>query len=160
MQNSAVHLSPSERDIVYDGLKDLPLEQNLDAGASIASVGVPAHIMKDVSVGLIQQAAAAKLNQKVELLRHRPQSAHFKGLSLCKQRRPESKYKNMKIMQQQKAATLPNRPLLVVTSQTRLGKMQQRPKVGQPDYPASQLTHPKAVPVETKELSRRQSRRE
>ena len=53
MQNSAVHLSPSERDIVYDGLKDLPLEQNLDAGASIASVGIPAHIMKDSSVGVI-----------------------------------------------------------------------------------------------------------
>ena len=76
--------------MVFDGLKDLPHELNLEAGASIASVGVPAHIIKDSSIGLIQQSNAVRPNQKVELLRHRPQSAHFKGLSLCKQRRPSS----------------------------------------------------------------------
>ena len=69
---SAVQLSPSEKQIVFDGLKDLPHELNLEAGASIASVGLPAHIMKDSSVGLIQTSTAVKPNQKVELLRHRP----------------------------------------------------------------------------------------
>ena len=44
LRASAVQLSPSEKQMVFDGLKDLPHELNLEAGASIASVGVPAHL--------------------------------------------------------------------------------------------------------------------
>lgn len=160
LRASAVQLSPSEKQMVFDGLKDLPHELNLEAGASIASVGVPAHIMKDSSIGLIQQSNAVRPNQKVELLRHRPQSAHFKGLSLCKQRRPESRYRNMKIMQQQKATTSPNRPLMVVTSQTRLRKLQQRNGLTHGAHPSSQLNQPSVTPGEARELSTRPSRRE
>ena len=147
LRASAVHLSPSEKQMVYDGLKDLPHELNLEAGGSIASVGIPAHIMKDSSIGLIQQSNAVKPHQKVELLRHRPQSAHFKGLSLCRQRRHEGKYKNMRSMQQ-RPTTSPHRPLLVVTSQTRLRKMQQRPGLAHGGRPPSQLNQPSVMPGE------------
>ena len=88
---SVVQLSPSERQIVFDGLKEISHELNLDAGVSIASVGIPALLLnKESSTGIIHNIASAP-EKKVELLRHRPASAHFKGLSLSKQQRPNQR---------------------------------------------------------------------
>ena len=44
-KSSVVQLSPSERQIVFDGLKEISHELNLDAGVSIASVGIPALLL-------------------------------------------------------------------------------------------------------------------
>ena len=84
-KSSVVQLSPSERQIVFDNLKEFSNEINLDAGVSIASVGIPALLMnKESSTAIIQNIAPVP-EKRVELLRHRPASAHFKGLSLSRQ---------------------------------------------------------------------------
>ena len=115
-KSSVVQLSPSERQIVFDGLKEISHELNLDAGVSIASVGIPALLLnKESSTGIIHNIASVP-EKKVELLRHRPASAHFKGLSLSKQQRP-----NQRAIQYCRPAQ-PAKPLVVVTSQTRLLK--------------------------------------